>query len=802
MTTKEHDIFDNEFIVPDEEYYTHTDPHFKDHTIPEHFTKNTGIEIKDIPAFCIKELMDNSADFVERHHYLDSNSNNGEDIITTYLNEWDDPTLTISVANYNHKNIPFPSLPRIYDYNHSLSSKAQQYRITRGAQGDALKQLGTAGYLMNGGNDWKYPIVFEHNQKEDTVYIEIDRKYNKILPRFENRNGTFSATDTIKTKVTLTLPKISTDNFLHMIEFWKQYTLFNTHLSYSLHFGPSDSSVSPPAQLPISRDYKNPTTVYAYTPTELEILLNDSADKDITAYDALKQIGFRELNQPNRFNDLKKITLKELKPEQVKDIHKRLSKSMEPMSRLARPYHGTSNSRKLALLKRYNQIKPSGLKIDLDGAVYKTSSPNSLKDNIYKDAKKGTQYVYYFEVIMIPIRDRNADNIIISGVNFSTSITDRQYFSGQFANTYRWRHDNGEDLQAGDIDEIIRKSMAGKDIGDIESIDSKRVKMPCVIIAHLVSQKIDYRGGYGKSQLILDPFQEEIAKTIERAVKCVPTKEKYYPSSKLKPPSIIGLLEDLLVERWRSVCSNPEILNPYNTLYYDPWSQSTVWYHFTEEKIKPIESDPRYDHSKPLITKSTRAYVTSKISEICEERRDKNGNLLIGVPREKLGIFASARAQFYFKGGWHSVYLDDIPALADKGTVVIFIEKVGVVDQIKHIIDKYGIAFVNTQGHFAEYPKSLVLEIIKKGGYVAILTDFDCAGIHIAERVIMQVLNELGEEGKKKIVRLGVDIQMLEYFVSKGVKNREDNFMTLDEFKSMIDEPYLWLRKKIKKNHN
>ena len=63
-------------------------------------------------------------------------------------------------------------------------------------------------------------------------------------------------------------------------------------------------------------------------------------------------------------------------------------------------------------------------------------------------------------------------------------------------------------------------------------------------------------------------------------------------------------------------------------------------------------------------------------------------------------------------------------------------EKRGVLEIVKYIGDIYGFAFVNTQGHFAEYPKDLIRQIIENGGNVAILTDFDCAGTHIAEKVI------------------------------------------------------------------
>ena len=156
----------------------------------------------------------------------------------------------------------------------------------------------------------------------------------------------------------------------------------------------------------------------------------------------------------------------------------------------------------------------------------------------------------------------------------------------------------------------------------------------------------------------------------------------------------------------------------------------------------PIENDPTYDHNAPMIGQQTRKHVTGMISKLCEK--------LLHVPREALGIYASPRVQCILKGAWHSVYLKDVPELAGKGTVVIFIEKVGVVDQIKHVIDMHGIAFVNTQGHFAEYPKRLVSAIIEKGGYVAILTDFDCAGINIAEKVIEEVIASLGPDGLRK----------------------------------------------------
>jgi hypothetical protein len=181
--------------------------------------------------------------------------------------------------------------------------------------------------------------------------------------------------------------------------------------------------------------------------------------------------------------------------------------------------------------------------------------------------------------------------------------------------------------------------------------------------------------------------------------------------------------------------------------------------------------------------------MTAVISERCEK--------LEGSPkREQLGIFASPRATMYVNGQWYRVDIDSIPDVAGKGTDVIFIEKQGIVEIIRHLADDYGFAFVNTQGHFAEYPRNLVPEITKQGGNVVILTDFDCAGIHIAERIIADDISynyvdkhgNISLEEKKgyryreyigeRVKRLGIDMETLEYFISKV--NEEGQTITVE----------------------
>jgi hypothetical protein len=266
--------------------------------------------------------------------------------------------------------------------------------------------------------------------------------------------------------------------------------------------------------------------------------------------------------------------------------------------------------------------------------------------------------------------------------------------------------------------------------------------------------------------------------TVEVLVRRIPLQNRIKQSKEYK--GVTACLDELLQRRWNDVRRNPKILDRYSS-DYDPWTQSTVWYHLREEYLLPIERD----HGVVMIKDNTRKDVTAMISERCEK--------LKGSPtREQLGIFASPRATMYVNGRWFRVDIDDIPELAGKGTDVIFIEKQGVVEIIKDLADIYGIAFVNTQGHFADYPRDLVPEIIENGGNVVILTDFDCAGIHIAERIIADdvYVDYIDSDGNvslepkdgylnryhygERVKRLGIDFDTLDYFLLQAKTDEKE----------------------------
>lgn len=135
----------------DDTVYTYQDPNFYDYTRLSNFTKKTGIEADDFSSFALKELIDNAADFLEVY-YKQSSSNN----ISVYISN-DNNNFRIAVINPNDGDVPiFPIhyMKKTFNYSGAFSSKNNQYRNTRGAQGITLKQLGMLAYILHGKN-WK-----------------------------------------------------------------------------------------------------------------------------------------------------------------------------------------------------------------------------------------------------------------------------------------------------------------------------------------------------------------------------------------------------------------------------------------------------------------------------------------------------------------------------------------------------------------------------------------------------------------------------------------------------------------------
>jgi hypothetical protein len=320
------------------------------------------------------------------------------------------------------------------------------------------------------------------------------------------------------------------------------------------------------------------------------------------------------------------------------------------------------------------------------------------------------------------------------------------YFQGGH---YEWT-DNSKDkklMTASSIMGILSKC-GFSDYYYYESKSKRRV--PCIFYINLICPVLDWLGSAGKTHIDLEPFANDIAKAVSSVAYKMPTFRGYDDGSKIlvedtftKPyiHTAKDYLIDFLKQRKKEVEDNPSLK------VTDRITQSTVWY-----RIRPIMVKNNFEPRKTWgITRET---LQNSINDICRELwPDEN------ILREDLGIIASARATMYYNGMSYPVNFDNVKNLAEKGVVVIVIEKEGIPDVLTSFADKYGVALVHTKGHFVEYCKDLIEAVEESGGNVATLTDYDAIGINIAN------------ESRIVIPRIGVDKDTIRYFQTHGFPN-------------------------------
>lgn len=165
-----------------------------------------------------------------------------------------------------------------------------------------------------------------------------------------------------------------------------------------------------------------------------------------------------------------------------------------------------------------------------------------------------------------------------------------------------------------------------------------------------------------------------------------------------------------------------------------------------------------------------REYFKSLLKKICDKR---------GKKRSEIGIITGARAELYFSGRWESVSFDAIEELALKGTDIIFIEKEGIIDELKPHADKYGVAMVNSRGYLTEYAHDLIKAARKSGANIIIITDYDLSGVNLASKC------------SEDIPWITMDDSTLEYFglqKDKTIVVNATNKKLLEHVQEIIEE--------------
>jgi hypothetical protein len=340
-----------------------------DYVTEEGIIKRTGYtDKKDWYLLVIKELIDNAIDWKWKYCQGRDDSK-----ITVEITITKDRLFKCKVRNTNLENIPVFSdkvASNIFDYEKTYGSKQNEFKISRGTLGDAMKYILALPYVLtNLGRDksndfedkqWEIPMYIRHNGIERKVLLVVDEANGTIEPHItpSDKARPISHTDT---EIEVTYPMIDevtpnkegyrSSRYLELSDI-KNYCLDHiagtTDISFEIKLTDNLTSETPiveeinqPATHPISDDWSNLPSILAYTPQEFRQKIFGVDDKiSTTIYQVLRT--FKQGTQLKKTSDLDKpISTLVKDPKKVQALYYKLRESRlgkKPPRKISLPY--------------------------------------------------------------------------------------------------------------------------------------------------------------------------------------------------------------------------------------------------------------------------------------------------------------------------------------------------------------------------------------------------------------------------------------------------------------------------------
>jgi hypothetical protein len=601
-----------------------------DYVTLEGIENRTGVGIENVYSFILKELLDNAVDFLEiqsgKHQLKEPVP---EDVVKVTITK-QDKVLRIVVRNSNNYSKPTFSkdmLQSVFNFERFYSSKRNQYKISRGALGDAFKEILCIPYALeqkyNSNIEWSQPLIIttkiDNTQHTFLVSLKIDRTNQTLCTEIEELNGDEEEAESNFTEIEVRLPVIEdTLDLDKLSSFLIDYATINTHVGFTFSLPASSSSselklqqntLSFPKIQSINIRWTNTSSIYYYSLSEFQNFIFALDSNDLIVYIVLQK-SFREGSNMKK-TPLTTMTVGQLKQSSrhINELYTQLRNTMSSISlpsNLALPFNANKMERMEALKKRLEQRSPF---FKVSNMKYKS------KYGCYK--LNGIEFPFFFEIAVAYSNYIRYNLDFTESLNSSVMPSNYSFLSGSDSETFYWQtqsdRQNGTHHKSRSIFDIIEY------YGYSHNKD-KCKKPHTLVIANLISPRIDYKS-YGKSDIDLSPFAEVIAETAVKA--CSGGVGSFTPGicSNEESITIIGLLRRLLKERFEAVKQDHSLKEKQK------WTQSTVFYH-----LRPILLD--YGFSPESID---RQYITSEIKSVCEQ--------YVGVKREDLGITAADRAQ-------------------------------------------------------------------------------------------------------------------------------------------------------------
>jgi hypothetical protein len=711
--------------------------------------KRTGATENELTVFGLKENTDNALDFTEVNFPSSYNGNPEIFVDVKYNRERNYLVIKIRNSNFGLEDIGFTE-QRIHaifdDLDRFHSSKRNLFKISRGLQGDALKEeVGipyTLGSKYSGKERWNEPLIIRNGAGEE---FEIRAVVDKIVGRNYCTivKKTAAAANDNFTEVETHLPY--NDNVIdlaHIKLVLVKYALLNTHITFHFNIVTSITNddnehwkVTLPAIQKLSIGSTNSrrlTSTYWSDLTTFENLIYGIEDKSLMLYDILVS-HFKEGSSLKKEGDLL-VPVRQLQQlpkqeseEKIRDIFLRLRGTMGPptdpsiVKRDLLPF--SIKSREQALYARASQLGYSTKHIK-----YKTKIGYYYSDNYdhKSDISKSTTDTcvpYIIETAVIHTYSLPYYLLYCEGINAAPN----HYHS--FTDGYRleWTTKSGAKKQAYSANGLLKEC-------GYSHRDGKPEKERSIILVNLWCPKLQYTD-YGKSDIDLNPFYSDLVDLLSKMCSDG-NKRRDGEGNKLEAKALFA--EYLTEKRYKKVLKEPHIKNT------DSWNTSTPVYRYRPELER------RGIHVE-------RKYLQSLVKTICDEMPELklvNGHQYLktgrmGVKREALGIYEAARAYIYFREQIYDVSFRQLERIKKIATFILIIEKEGVVELLTYWADKFGFALCYTKGFLTDNAKEFSELATKEGANMTILTDDDFSGWVMSKKL-------------SNITRIGIRIETLE----------------------------------------
>jgi hypothetical protein len=379
-----------------------------------------------------KELLDNAFDYLESTHNTATHIQQPE--IHVVIEKKHERYIRIAVSNSSYcndvdKEATFSSqMPEsVFDFNSYHSSKRDQFKITKGALGDALKEVLCIPHILaHEGEiaDWNYPLYIISQRKLYQIQLTTDRINQVIRSKIKESDFDCETVTTDvqhyhpgNTQIILTLPIINGDNgtYSKLYRFVLDHAMFATHVKLTFEDKNSNIYFEIPQLQKINSKWKNYTSIYYYRRTEFQEFILGLNNNDLIIYNVLYKT-FREASNMTR-SEITQMTVGQLKhsPNQMDRLYDELRNSMSSPASLALPFDVTKKVREKALkhrvLEAYGAFKEM---------KYKSTT------GFYSDAD-GTQIPFYFEIAIfhdVEALKRNNINLVFKqAINGSLYLT-------------------------------------------------------------------------------------------------------------------------------------------------------------------------------------------------------------------------------------------------------------------------------------------------------------------------------------------------------------------------------------------